>query len=379
MNIVYFFTFGYSLNTWKNSGQLDRELEHFEFWKKINPDINLTVVTYGEENDLTLVKNEFIEVIPIYKYVKFSKFKIINLIKSFFIITILKNIMQGESYDLVIQNQLLGSWVSYQFKKLKKIPLIIRTGYDMYEFSKNENKSYVKQFFYRLITEKSLKYADLYTVTSECDKNFLIEQFGEIKSSKIEIRKNWVSSSNVKKLNLFEERYSKKIVCVGRIEDQKNYKTIVNALKDTDFTVDIFGEGTEKNEITKLAKKQNVQIKFKGILNNNELKELLTNYKYFLTASKFEGNPKSVLEAMSAGCLVIASDIKNHKEFLNNENSILFQDTNSLNKILKNLNKNQYDFNKIIENSLQTIRENYAIENIAKLELNDIEKLLYSP
>ena len=83
MNIVYFFTFGYSLNTWKNSGQLDRELEHFEFWKKINPDINLKVVTYGEEDDLTLIKNEFIEVIPIYKYVKFSKFKIINLMKSF--------------------------------------------------------------------------------------------------------------------------------------------------------------------------------------------------------------------------------------------------------------------------------------------------------
>ena len=82
---------------------------------------------------------------------------------------------------------------------------------------------------------------------------------------------------------------------------------------------------------------------------------------------------------MSAGCLVIASDIKNHKEFLNNENSILFQDANSLNKILKNLDKNQYDFKKITENSLQTIRENYAMENIAKLELKDIEKLLYLP
>ena len=82
---------------------------------------------------------------------------------------------------------------------------------------------------------------------------------------------------------------------------------------------------------------------------------------------------------MSAGCIVIASDIKNHKEFLNNENSILFKDANSLNKILKNLDKNQYDFKKITENSLQTIRENYAMENIAKLELNDIEKLLYLP
>ena len=76
----------------------------------------------------------------------------------------MKNIIQGESYDLVIQNQLLGSWVSYQFKKLKKIPLIIRTGYDMYEFSKNENKSYVKQFL-QIDNKKSLKYADLYTVT----------------------------------------------------------------------------------------------------------------------------------------------------------------------------------------------------------------------
>jgi len=379
MNIIYFFTFGYSLNTWKDSGQLDRELDHFKFWQKINPEIKLTIVTYGEENDSSLINNEFIKVIPVYKYIKFSKFKIINLLKSFFIIKTLKRITHGQSYDLVIQNQLLGSWVSYQFKKLKKIPLIIRTGYDMYEFSKNENKSFAKQFFYRIVTKKSLQHADLYTVTSECDKNFLIEQFGKINSPKIEIRKNWVSLNNFKKLKSFEERYSKKIVCVGRIEDQKNYKTIVSALGGTDFTIDIFGDGTEKYEITKLAKKQNVEIKFKGIINNNELKKLLTNYKYYLTASKFEGNPKSVLEAMSAGCLVIASDIKNHKEFLNNENSILFRDITSLNEILKNLDKNQYDFKNLIENSLQTVKNNYSLENIAKLELKDIEKLLSTP
>ena len=82
---------------------------------------------------------------------------------------------------------------------------------------------------------------------------------------------------------------------------------------------------------------------------------------------------------MSAGCLVIASDIKNHKEFLNNENSILFRDINSLNEILKNLDKNQYDFKNLIENSLQTVKNNYSLENIARLELKDIEKLLSTP
>ena len=377
MKIAYFFTLGYSLSTWKNSGQLDRELEHFKLWQKINPGINLTLFTYGKETDLTLIKSEFIKIIPIYKYINFSKFKIINLLKSFLIVNSLKKIIQGQSYDLVIQNQLLGSWVSFKFKKLKKIPLIIRTGYDMYEFSKNENKSFVKQFFYKLITKKSLKNADLYTVTSECDKNFLIEQFGETFSTKIEIRKNWVSLNNIGKLKKPEERDSKKIVCVGRIEDQKNYETIINALKGTDFTIDIFGEGTKKNEIIELANKLNVEIKFKGIVDNQDLKKLLTNYKYYLTASKFEGNPKSVLEAMSAGCLVIASDIKNHNEFLNSENSILFKDTKSLNEILKNLNKNHYDFKKITENSLKAIRKNYALEDIANLEIKDIEKLTY--
>ena len=64
----------------------------------------------------------------------------------------------------------------------------------------------------------------------------------------------------------------------------------------------------------------------RALLTTMNLKNFLKNYKYYLTASKFEGNSKSVLEAMSAGCVVIASDIKNHTEFLNNKNSILLKE-----------------------------------------------------
>lgn len=374
MNIIYFFTFGYSLITWKKSGQLDRELEHFKYWRKINPNLNLTIVTYGDEKDLNLISSDFITVIPIYKYVKFSKFKIINLIKSFLTIFTLKKIIHGQDFDVVIQNQLLGSWISYQFKKYIKTPLIIRTGYDMYEFSMNEKKSISKIKFYRFLTKLSLHFSDLYTVTSKCDKTFLIKQFGESYSPKIKVRKNWVSLDSENKLKPLNERYNNKIACVGRIEDQKNYTTIVNGLKDLNFTIDIFGEGTKKNQILKLAKKQNVDVNFKGIVDNIELKKLLKSYKYYLTASKFEGNPKSVLEAMAAGCLVIASDIKNHTEFLNNENSKLFSNKKSLNKIIMNLEKNDHDHIKLIENALNTIKENYELENIAHLEINDIKK-----
>lgn len=375
MNIVYFLTYGYSLKTWKDSGQLDREIEHFKYWKKLNPNLNLTIITYGNEEDLRFINDSFITVVPVYKYEKFSNSKVINFMKSFFIVKNLKEITKGKFIDVVIQNQLLGSWIAYIFKKSINTSLIVRTGYDMYEFSIKENKSSLKKIFYRLLTKISLENSDLYTVTSNCDKNFLIKQFGENYDSKIKVRKNWVSLMNEKDIIPFDKRFNNRIVCVGRIEEQKNYETIIYGIKGTDFKIDIFGEGTLKSHILQLSREQNVDVKFKGIVDNSELKEMLKNYKYYLTASKFEGNPKSVLEAMAAGCLIIASDIKNHREFLNSENSILFEDKNSLNEIIKNLdNKHQYH-NKLTKNALKTIRKNYELEKIATAELDDLLNL----
>ena len=52
---------------------------------------------------------------------------------------------------------------------------------------------------------------------------------------------------------------------------------------------------------------------------NTELEFLYEQYSFFVSLSKFEGNPKSVLEAMSKGCVVFLSNIKNHVELVENE------------------------------------------------------------
>lgn len=373
MNIIYFFTYGYSLNTWKVSGQLDREIEHFNYWKKLDKNLSLTIVTYGKNEDLSLINYEYINIIPIYKYMKISKFKTINFLKSFLIIKNLKKVFNKNYYDIVIQNQLLGSWVSYQFKKIHNTPLIIRTGYDMYEFSILEKKPKLKQEFFRILTKFSLKISDLYTVSSNSDFEFLQKKFGKRKTSNIKVRRNWVSFKNTKKVKNFEERFKDKIVCVGRLEDQKDYETIVYSLIDTNYKLVVYGQGTMKGKIEELAKKNKVEVQFKGIVDNTELKNQLQNYKFYLTASKFEGNPKSVLEAMSAGCIIIASDIKNHTEFLNTENSILFEDKISLIKIIKNLDNYDYQYKKLIDKAFLTIKENYDLETISQLEIEDMK------
>lgn len=375
MEILYFLTYGYSLKTWSDSGQLAREMRHFEALKSENEKIKFKIFSYGEDNDFEYIEKDFIEVVSVYKYIKKSNYKIVNFIKSFFIKKILREVDLDKS-ELVIQNQLLGSWVSYLFKKNLNIPLIIRTGYDMFEFSINENKNILKKLFFKYLTKKSLDNCDLYTVTSLCDKDFLLKNFSNMYSSKIKIRSNWVDSKESIQIN--NKNIVNNIVSVGRIEEQKNYELIIRSLQGTNFELDIFGEGSLKEDLINLAKELNVNINFFGIVNNEILVQKLQHYKFYISSSKFEGNPKSVLEAMSAGCIVIASKIKNHLEFLNTDNSILFdQNIKSLKETIMNLDKiSQRREDDLISNSLETIKNRYNLNDLVKKEIKDINNLV---
>lgn len=375
MEILYFLTYGYSLKIWSDSGQLAREMRHFEALKSENEKIKFKIFSYGEDNDFEYIEKDFIEVVSIYKYIKKSNYKIVNFIKSFFIKKILREVDLDKS-QLVIQNQLLGSWVSYLFKKNLNIPLIIRTGYDMFEFSINENKNISKKLFFKYLTKKSLDKCDLYTVTSLCDKDFLLKNFSNMYSSKIKIRSNWVDSKENIQIN--NKNIINNIVSVGRIEEQKNYELIIRSLQGTNFELDIFGEGSLKEDLVNLAKELNVNINFLGIVNNEILVQKLQHYKFYISSSKFEGNPKSVLEAMSAGCIVIASKIKNHLEFLNIDNSILFdQNIKSLKETIMNLDKiSQIREDDLISNSLETIKNRYNLDDLVKKEIKDINNLV---
>ena len=59
-----------------------------------------------------------------------------KIINSTRIRKIIKN--QVNSFDLIKTNQLKGSWSAIILKILTGKPLIVRTGYDLYSFSKYE-------------------------------------------------------------------------------------------------------------------------------------------------------------------------------------------------------------------------------------------------
>ncbi len=368
MRILYFFTFDYSLHTLKNSGSLDREIQYFEYMnKKYNHEFLL--VTYGDDSDFEVIKeSEAIKLLPIYTIFKKYNNKLLRYASSFFYASKLKKLV--ETPDLIKQNQLMGCWVPIMYKFLSKKKLFIRTGYDMYTFSKKDSKPILIQFLYFILTKFALASADIYSVSSIDDQKFL----NTFKTTrKIELLPNWVE--NLRKNN-FKDRYRNKLLAVGRLESQKNYPLLIKSFENSSLEIDIYGDGSLKQELTNLSKKYNVKINFLGKLNYNELKKEFQKYKIFISTSLFEGNPKSTMEAMSAGCIPVVLNIPNNRELITNEfNGYLFEPTDNLqqlvSKVLANIDKSI----EVSEKSFEFIQDNYDIAKIGAKEIGLISNL----
>jgi len=222
----------------------------------------------------------------------------------------------------------------------------------------------------------------MYTVASIHDLNFIEKKYLIKKPKKIFLRPNWVLSNKNNKS--FSER-KKQIITIGRLANQKNYPFLITALGGSGYTLDIVGSGELKDELEALAIKNNTKVNFLGNINNNELIQTLRNYKYFILPSFFEGNPKVVLEAMAAGCIVLVSSIPNNTEIIKDrKNGYVF----SISKILERTNEkeiveilntvSQSELEKVRQNSLNDIENKYLMQKWCEVENEDLISIVYS-
>ena len=368
MNVLVVFTYDYSINTWIESGTFNKEIENYKLMS--NKGLRFTFLTFSEiEPKLEILDDLNIKVVPVYQKLNQNKSKLINYIKSFLIPIYFKN--EFKDIDVIKQNQLNGAWVSIILKFLLKKPLLIRTGYDMFEFSIKENKKPLIKFLYKSLTFISLRFSDLYTVSSESDLKFLNEKF-KIKTTDLKVRPNWVKDS---KSSDISSRDKNKIVCIGRLEKQKNFEFIISAFANSDFEIDLIGDGSLEKDLQDKAKKNNTKVNFLGKLSNENVLKILSNCKFYISSSLYEGNPKSTLEAMAAGCVVFVSDIPNHTELIKNKkNGFIFSlnDDDFIGYFKNQIDKN--DLN-MISNNAKEISDTNSIEKLAMLEYQDLVNL----
>lgn len=113
------------------------------------------------------------------------------------------------------------------------------------------------------------------------------------------------------------ERYGgerrKEIVAVGRLEEQKNHKLLLESYADfskliSNFTLKIYGKGNLKQDLEKYA--DNLGIAHSVIFadfSRDVLEQIKDSYMYVLS-SDYEGISNSLLEAMAMGLPVISTD-----------------------------------------------------------------------
>ena len=370
MHIVLFFTFDISLKDWQRSGLLDREVKLYD--KLSNTNCKFTFVTYGNISDLSITnlpKN--ISILPVYKHIKYSNNKALRFLKSFIIPFKLRKII--DKPDLIKTNQLNGCWIPIIYKIIIRRKLIIRTGFDLYQFSRNQKKSAFKLMLIYLMTQIGLLFADFYTVSSFSDKKYLSKRF--ISTSKVEIRPNWVDTNKTIDSSV---KINNRLLSVGRLEKQKNYEYLITALKGTDIGLDIVGDGSLRDKLEILANDNKVDVKFLGKMPNSKLLALYNKYMYFVSSSLYEGNPKVVLEAMSSGCIVLINRNRNVEEIIQHKKNGLFfsvQDDTFLDTFTS-WRKREGDLKKISIDAMKAIRNNNSLDIIVESENKDYLRLV---
>jgi len=148
--------------------------------------------------------------------------------------------------------------------------------------------------------------------------------------------------------------------------------------KESNFSLKIIGSGPEKEELEELIHNNDLKVSIVDNLNNEDIKKEMNNYKYYLSSSKFEGNPKTILEAMSTGCIVIASNIKNHKEIIKNDSTgFLYNlDSPDIFETLKKLEASSDLQKKISLNAFNTVLKTNDISIVSNEMTEDYKFLL---
>lgn len=111
------------------------------------------------------------------------------------------------------------------------------------------------------------------------------------------------------------------IAFVGRLARQKRVEDLLWTLQllrqmNENIILLLIGDGPERAKLEQLAHKYTVTPHVRFLGHRQDVKKLFPMFELFMLASDFEGQSNSIMEAMSYGIPVIASDIQPNQELV---------------------------------------------------------------
>ncbi len=366
-----------SLKEWYKAGFISREVALYKLLLRKN--VKVSFLTYGNSYDYDykdIINN--IKIIPCLKYVK-SNNRFISFLKSFILPIKLKN--EIKKFDIIKTNQLEGSWVAWIAKLLYRKKLIIRGGFEWLRnytaaYQLTNKKHYLKHLFQvvkiHILEYIAYKMADAIILTSDLDVDFVIKRFKlKRKKEKINHFYNYINTNLFKPIDIGKK--DKHVLYIGKLYEAKNLINLLKAFKELQgFTLDIVGAGSYESRLKKLANELKININFYGIINNEDLPKLINQYNIFIQPSYYEGNPKSLLEAMSCGIPCIGTNVRGIKNLIKHKENGYLCETNSesLGQAIISLYNDEELKKKIGRKAREFVLNNCSINKIIDKEYN---------
>ena len=329
-----FFSRGMSFAKWHELELLDREKLVYEKHLAEGTISKVYCFTYGayDANYSHLIHEDLIIIsMPIFFNSKIG----INIYS--FLLPIIK-FKHMKKCDILKNDQMDGSWSAVIAKIFFRKKLLIRTGFTLSVFM-NRKGSKVKELIAILMESFAYYFCDFATVSSKHSKLYIMHKYN-LKDKDISVLYNYI---NVDKFNILKSGYKNdRLLFIGRLDQQKNLVNLFYALNGLDVGIDLYGDGTLKNDLMALSKVIGIDARFMGKVSNAQMPEVMNKYKYYILPSLYEGMPKTLIEAMCCGLICMGTDTLGINEVINNKNGYLIPSTNAsdISKVIINVIKN---------------------------------------
>jgi len=223
----------------------------------------------------------------------------------------------------------IAPWIVFWVKIFNKKIVLRKFAGNFDEYYKNSS------FIGKYLIQYVLKNGDVVFFETK----YLIEFFKKYNKNTF-----WFPNVRDKSKYLTKENYEKKFVFIGHVKKEKGIGEILKVFKslDKEYIIDIYGPLIDYKEDDF---KYNVN--YKGILKPDEVQKVLANYNYFVfpTFYKGEGYPGVIIEALSVGLPIIATDLKGIKEMVNGSAFLIpKKDVKSLKNTILMINEEKYKY-----------------------------------
>lgn len=364
--LVVFFSIGTTVQHWLDRGLFDRETAYLKLLGKSMA--RVVLLTYDASKLPAEVEARMapLEVTPSRGRIHFRLYSVVAPILRW------RDLAQC---DLYRTTQTSGAVPAVIACAIYRKPLIYRCGYVRSLFYAYSGAGAVRILASRGLEAVAVRLAARVFTATEDDAAYL-QRISGVGPERFVLVRNPVD------IQRFRPRpeplpWRGQILYVGRLHRQKNLEALVDAIvQRPDLHLKIVGDGPLRSALERRATTTNIE--FLGALDNNAVPDMLRQCDVFVLPSHYEGNPKSLLEAMASGCAIIGSNSPGIRNLIADQHSGLLCDGTAA-AITRSVDRYRDEPELRIACGASArcyIEEHYDARSVAAIEVAEFHKVL---